>query len=440
MENEYLVMNKHKTIKLTLFTFFQILFVIYFIGCSSKESSNVQCIRTISHNIKSIELSSEPDDFAFLKKILLDDSVKIVMLGEQTHMDGTTFIAKSKLIKFLHEQCGFDVLAFESGFYDCSKAWDLIQIDHKYASEMTSAIFGFWTSAKEFKPLVDYLQNTLNTEHPVILSGIDPALTGYGSQMFLIEDIDNYNILDNNQIKQFIELIKSLAYNKQNDSNTELDSIKLNDDIQLLDIIFNKIENHLFESELKKEFWKHVIEGMKIALKSVYNIKNSNNSFEGSPQSNNRDIQMAENLIWLSQKKYPDKKIIVWAANFHIMRNFSEIDFPDSMSKLTSNTVTMSDKIYKYIGNKMFSITFTDYKNYLNSSASNDAIEYSFEQANYEYAFINLRDTLNKCLTDKFVTRIDGHIELKGKWRNVTDGIFYIQKINKSNLGSNSLF
>jgi hypothetical protein len=42
---------------------------------------------------------------------------RIVMLGESTHGDGATFAAKIRLIKFLHERMGFDVLAFESGFY-----------------------------------------------------------------------------------------------------------------------------------------------------------------------------------------------------------------------------------------------------------------------------------------------------------------------------------
>ncbi|MES1159744.1 MAG: erythromycin esterase family protein, partial [Bacteroidota bacterium] len=38
-----------------------------------------------------------------------------------------------------------------------------------------------------------------------------------------------------------------------------------------------------------------------------------------------RDRQMAENLIWLAEKGYPGKKIIVWAHNAHIAKSLTSL-------------------------------------------------------------------------------------------------------------------
>src|SRR5262245_46479988 len=76
--------------------------------------------------LRSIDPAAEAlRDLEGLKKAIGD--ARILQLGEQTHGDGATFHAKTRLIKFLHQQCGFDVLAFESGLYDCRKAWELLR-------------------------------------------------------------------------------------------------------------------------------------------------------------------------------------------------------------------------------------------------------------------------------------------------------------------------
>ena len=69
-----------------------------------------------------IELTTidpEHEDFSDLLPLKQEiGNARIVMLGEQTHGEGETMSAKIRLIKFLHREMGFDVLAFESSIFE----------------------------------------------------------------------------------------------------------------------------------------------------------------------------------------------------------------------------------------------------------------------------------------------------------------------------------
>jgi len=78
---------------------------------------------------------------------------------------------KVRLIQFLHQQMGFDVIAFESGLFECFRAdelADLLGAD----SLMRNCIFGVW-HAEETLPLFDSIKAARGTSRPLILAGFD---------------------------------------------------------------------------------------------------------------------------------------------------------------------------------------------------------------------------------------------------------------------------
>ncbi len=131
------------------------------------------------HAVRVRSVDPADDDFRDLEPLRKSlEGVRVVMLGEQDHGDGTTFLAKTRLIRFLHEKMGFDVLAFESGLYDCAKAWERLAAGEPARVAVPRGVFAIWTRSREVQPLIDYLGAQFKSGHPLELAGVDSQLTG----------------------------------------------------------------------------------------------------------------------------------------------------------------------------------------------------------------------------------------------------------------------
>ena len=69
-------------------------------------------------------------------------------------------------------------------------------------------------------------------------------------------------------------------------------------------------------------FYSRVVEDL-LALEELH--------FQGSPKSGDplpswRDLRMADNILWMANDWYREKKIIVWAASLRTARNLGAIE------------------------------------------------------------------------------------------------------------------
>ncbi|MFL5542988.1 MAG: hypothetical protein ACJ8J0_28675, partial [Longimicrobiaceae bacterium] len=101
-----------------------------------------------AHPIRSLDVADR--DFSDLEPLKAAiGSSRVVLLGEQSHGDGTTFLAKARLIAFLHQEMGFDVLAWESGIWDVHRVWEHVQAGEAVIPASRRGVFTIWTRSEQ---------------------------------------------------------------------------------------------------------------------------------------------------------------------------------------------------------------------------------------------------------------------------------------------------
>lgn len=256
-------------------------------------------------------------DLQFLKSVLGDRT--IVQLGESAHGVAEFDKAKVRLIRFLHEEMGFNVIAFESSIFECDQA-DRQARDLKPEDIMGRSIFGVWHT-EEVLELFRYLKLSKNTAHPLILAGFDvqtSSTSGLSKRpdafAAVISPLDPaYADFVLAKDQEFIQMMRSSSWSQI--LTTRKDEFKsyyqaLTDwlDVHLEELVDLFPGTPPLPLILRQTAWSMgpYIDELTSDYPEDYNF---------------RDRGMAENIAFLAERAYPGEKIMIWAHNFHIQHD-----------------------------------------------------------------------------------------------------------------------
>ena len=309
--------------------------------------------------LRSIDPADEDfSDLEPLRKAV--GEARIVQLGEQSHGDGAAFHAKARLVKFLHQKMGFDVLAMESGLYDCRKAWELLHQGEDPYVAVTRGVFGTWTMSEQFQPVIAYLGQAVKSGRPLELCGFDCQFSASSSRSTIQNDVKavleelDPQALDATARAALLEELRSMRRGPPDEAIYERRRGLFGKFAEAL--ASARPSERLSAAELS--FWRQYAESLAGYAQQLH----ASDYREGN---NIRDIQMAKNFVWLARERYANRKIIVWAASGHLMRNpAAVIPAPGAMvtdesgpmpapADYYQGTATMGDRVWKALGKRL---------------------------------------------------------------------------------------
>lgn len=288
---------------------------------------------TNSTTVRSIDFDdTEFTDLAPLRDAI--GSARVVMLGAQTGLDGTTLRAKARLVRYLHEELHFDVLVFESGFYDLQAAWARIETGEDAAVAARASVSAPWRNSAEVQPLFAYVEDRARSARPLRLAGMAPEFTGPvigGLRAALADDLEAYLTQSASPLPTaawwpaFRAALHRLAIREaEAPMPTSTDQAALTFGLARLREETNRLVN--VASPADAGFWITAT----LALESLYRL--TTESLSPELRNNLRDSSMAESLVWLAQARYPDRKLMVWTTAAASIRSPRELFTPQGVA------------------------------------------------------------------------------------------------------------
>jgi erythromycin esterase len=312
------------------------------------------------------------DDLEFLRPLL--ERKRVVQLGENAHGIREYNLVKARIVRFLHEELGYDVLAFESALYQCYDA-DLTAAEASARSTLTSCAFGVWHT-QEVLPLFEYLRSTRGGERPLRLAGIDVQPIGNnkeGRPAFLASAVAS---IDPEYAEDVFEL-DSLFLEIYARGGRERREYFRSEDGRGMAEAYDRLAAFLAEHpspNLADQDANAAGVARQTARSMAWYIRQ-----QAAPTTREyverRDEGMAENLTFLLEDLYPGRKVIVWGHNFHLRRDNLSIPpdttmFPDVAAR------TMGSWIHERYGDSVYTIGLYAYRGQaVNNSGEVYAIE-----------------------------------------------------------------
>ncbi len=262
--------------------------------------------------------SVNPADTTFTELEFLRSEIggaRVVFLGEPTHGEGNVLAAKARLVAFLQQRLGFTTLAMESGFFELHKAQQEMAAGKSVTKNLASSVFPVWMRTREFGAVVP-----LVGPDGLRVMGFDPQLSGEYSDD-LTDDLDDFleaekgaEAIDYDLLGDVVSYMAEHFSFPPTHTPAEFEA-----QLALADRLLRKAAAApAVARRTEAVFWQQCLRSLG-ALARDYAAHDPGAKTAAdfvAADSNPRDAQMADNLLWYL-RQHPTEKVICWGALPH---------------------------------------------------------------------------------------------------------------------------
>ena len=232
---------------------------------------------------------------------------QVLLLGEDAnHGSGATLALKVELVKRLVEECDYSAVLFESQVYDFIDVQHAIDARTASPEQVSAAIGGLWSTARETAPLVAFLHQQAMAGR-ITLGGLDPQVGG-ATQRYTQQRLPAV-------LAAYLQGARASACETE---LARLTTWQYNDSISYDETTRARLRSCVTDIQvgiLRRPTSATTREAAVMATNLLsYLAMSDGDAF------NVRDRAMFENLGWHLSRLPKDAKVIVWCATVHAVK------------------------------------------------------------------------------------------------------------------------
>lgn len=245
-----------------------------------------------------------------------------LLAGESAHGVAEFDEVKVRLVRFLHERLGYDVLAFESPLVECTTSgWRARELTPR--ALMERCVWGVWR-VREVLPLFAYVKATTRRPGPLRLAGVDVqtgASTAAAERPAFFSDI--VGRADPAYARRVFALDSTVVAGVQavwpgsgrawEPPESEGEAVRAG---------YDSLTRWLTAHDAALRAAGNAPQRLLLARQAARALARFVPSSPGS-----RDRGMAENVAFLLDSLYPGRKVILWAHNAHVRHHTPNVAF-----------------------------------------------------------------------------------------------------------------